>query len=313
MLVKLALMFKQIKDSILDASVYFSFDASGFRRHQKDFQYSLEELTFSGPVLITGGTSGIGKSMVEFLLTKNVPVIATGRNLDKAKDLKERGADLKVLDMADWDRMDAFVEDCRQLHAVVCNAGGMPEKFNTNDYGVELQMASQLYGHYFLLRRLIEAGKLVKGGRIVWVSSGGMYLNKLHLDNIESNAEYDKVSTYANVKRAQVVLNQELKTNSIFSDYHVNAMHPGWVATPGVSESIPKFEEMTRNRLRQPIEGGDTILWLISQQGPDSSGGFYFDRKEVSPYAFWWTREKPEVREKLLHDLVERYEYAFKS
>ena len=39
-----------------------------------------------------------------------------------------------------------------------------------------------------------------------------------------------------------------------------------------------------KNRLRSPEEGADTILWSLLASTPPESGGFYFDRKKVSPY-----------------------------
>ena len=55
-------------------------------------------------------------------------------------------------------------------------------------------------------------------------------------------------------------------------------MHPGWVDTPGVSSSLPRFEKLTRPLLRTPDEGADTILWLVaSPEVP--SGGFWLDRR----------------------------------
>ena len=61
-------------------------------------------------------------------------------------------------------------------------------------------------------------------------------------------------------------------------------MHPGWVKTDGLSKSLPKFSKFMGKRLRELDEGMDTILWLLMTKEPLVSGGFYFDRKIVSPY-----------------------------
>ena len=49
-------------NKILDSTIYFSFDSSGFKRHAKSFE-ELDARKIKGKnVLITGGTSGIGLS-----------------------------------------------------------------------------------------------------------------------------------------------------------------------------------------------------------------------------------------------------------
>ena len=61
-------------------------------------------------------------------------------------------------------------------------------------------------------------------------------------------------------------------------------MHPGWVKTDGLNNSLPGFYRIMAKRLRNLDEGIDTILWLLLTGESLNSGGFYFDRKMVSPY-----------------------------
>ena len=113
----------------------------------------------------------------------------------------------------------------------------MPKKFSTNKQGVELQFASQLFGHYILTHKLVNAGKIKPGARIVWVTSGGMYLKALDINTIFKNEKYDKVDNYTNVKRAHDTLLPFFKKE--FPNQTITAMHPGWAATLGVDEAIP--------------------------------------------------------------------------
>jgi glycogen synthase len=82
-------------------------------------------------------------------------------------------------------------------------------------------------------------------------------------------------------------------------------MHPGWAATPGVDEAIPGFAKTMEGRLRTPLQGADTILWLLSSKKKIESGALYFDRKKVSPHYFWFTKKREKqslVLEKQLKD-----------
>ncbi len=285
-------------NKILDASIFWSFDLSGYLRHEKDFNeaYSFPK---ESRALITGGTSGIGQAAALELIKQGVQVTITGRNLIRGEALEKSYPDLKFkqMDMAEWSDFDALVNQVDPLDYLVLNAGGMPEKFNTNKQGVELQFASQLFGHYILTHKLVRAGKLKSGARIVWVTSGGMYLKALDIKTIFKNQKYNKVDTYANVKRAQVTLLPFFKKE--FPDQIVTAMHPGWAATPGVDEAIPEFAKKMSGRLRTPLQGADTILWLLSTKKKIESGELYFDRKKVSPHFFWFTKKSSTQSNKL--------------
>jgi dehydrogenase/reductase SDR family protein 12 len=277
-------------NKILDASIFWSFDLSGYLRHEKDFNETYH-FPKGSRALITGGTSGIGGAAALEMVKHGVQVTITGRNVLKGAELKNHHPNLNFvkLDMSEWDDFDSLVDQVAQLDYLVLNAGGMPEKFSTNKQGVELQFASQLFGHYILAHKLVAAGKMKSGGRIVWVTSGGMYLKALDINTIFKNEKYNKVDTYANVKRAQVSLLPFFKKE--FPNQTVTAMHPGWADTPGVDQALPEFSKKMNGRLRSPLQGADTILWLLSSNKKNESGELYFDRKKVSPHLFWYTKK----------------------
>ena len=60
-------------DKILDLSIYFSFDKSGFLRHQKEFSDSYI-FKSNSQALITGGSSGIGLATALELTQQKVNV-----------------------------------------------------------------------------------------------------------------------------------------------------------------------------------------------------------------------------------------------
>ncbi len=272
---------------LLDKTVVFSFDKSGFNRHQKKFIEDIYQKKMSEKsILVTGATAGIGAEVAASLSSLGSSVFFTGRNQQRGRSFEKQNPNSKFvsLDMANWREVYEFAKSCECFDHVVFNAGSMPEKLAVNENGIEFQCASQLVGHYYLLGWLKEFNKLKAGARIVWVSSGGMYLKKLDLKNLFYNLNYDKVETYANVKRAQVTLVEELSKKSNWDDTFIYSMHPGWVGTDGLKEALPKFYKLMQNRLRSPYEGADTILWCLLAENAPSSGGLYFDREKVSPY-----------------------------
>ena len=272
---------------VLDKTVVFSFDNTGFQRHKKNFKEDSSQKDLSGKrALVTGGTSGIGGAVAKKISRQGSLVNVTGRNDQKGKSFEEDNANciFYSLDMSDWKRIDEFCKQSFCYDFIVLNAGGMPGNFIVNNFNVEQQCASQLIGHYYLIQSLNQNGNLSENARIIWVSSGGMYLKKLDLGTLFHNNNYEKVSTYANVKRAQVTLAQELSKKEFWAKTKIFSMHPGWVKTDGLRESLPGFFKIMGKRLRNLDEGIDTILWLLLTEESLTKGGFYFDRKLVTPY-----------------------------
>ena len=142
----------------------------------------------------------------------------------------------------------------------MCNAGGMPDKLNIVDERYDVIFASQVVGHYLLIKKLIDDKRLTENGPVHINSSGGMYLTKLHLDDLTwEKRAYNKVKSYANAKRAQVILNEELP--ALYPGFHFSCSHPGWVDTAGLTASLPGFTRFINKRLRTAEQGADTIYW----------------------------------------------------
>jgi dehydrogenase/reductase SDR family protein 12 len=277
----------KIWNQILDWSIIFSFDKTGFLRHQNEFKQDIPNKINQGKrALITGGTSGIGLATAQELSDKGIETTITGRSINKGQKACRHSPLLffKQLDVANWNNILEYSKLCPFFDYIVLNAGGMPEQLQKNSFEVEHQCASQLVGHYLLIELLREQGKINEQTRIVWVSSGGMYLKELDLETLFTGQDYEKVSTYANVKRAQVTLVEELSKSSHWKNYSIFAMHPGWVETQGLLDALPGFSRFINKKLRSPEQGADTIIWLLLSSSTLSNGSFYFDRKQTSPY-----------------------------
>ena len=114
---------------------------------------------------------------------------------------------------------------------------------------------------------MTELLRPVLGGhdaRVVFVTSGGMYGQRLRADDPEfMNGEYSPTTAYARSKRAQVELLPVLADRWSGDGIGVHAMHPGWADTPGVVESLPRFHKLTGPVLR-PVLARMWSMWLGS-------------------------------------------------
>ena len=179
------------------------------------------------------------------------------------------------------------------VDVLVHNAGVLPDERELTDDGHELTCATHVLGPHLLTRALRPNLEASRDARVVWVSSGGMYTRRLNLRDVTwAHRDYDGVIAYAETKRAQVVLSERWARAFAGSSVSVNAMHPGWADTPAVQTSLPRFHRVTRQILRTPAEGADTVIWLaVGPKDEQGSGRFYFDREICRTHWLPGTRE----------------------
>jgi dehydrogenase/reductase SDR family protein 12 len=262
--------------------------------------------------LVTGATSGLGRAASTELAALGASVIIVGRNPEKTRSVAqairdETGNDDVQVEIADLSSMAQIRSLAARLegplHLLVNNAGVLlPERTETEE-GFETTFATNLLGHFLLTQLLID--KLEAPARIINVSSGGMYTQRIHVDDLQmSKGRFDGAVAYARTKRGQVILTEiwadALRDRGIV----VHAMHPGWADTPGVSESLPRFYKLTKPLLRTPSEGADTIVWLCaSEEAGRTTGLFWHDRRPRPTHRSRSTRETAQERNALFEAL----------
>ena len=294
-------------DRLLDASIVFSFDRSGFLRHAAGFDPDDLAIDLSGRVcLVTGANSGIGFETAAGLAERGATVWMLcrdrGRGEAALRDLRRRTgsrrAHLALLDVSDPGAILDFVSRFTpaRVDVLVHNAGVLPDQRVLSPDGHELTLATHVLGPWRLTQALLPKLRASADPRVILVSSGGMYTQRLTLADCEwQRRRYDGVVAYAQTKRMQVVLAQQLADD--LPEGTVSAMHPGWADTPAVRSSLPRFRAVMQGRLRTPAEGADTVLWLAaSDAARGRSGRLWFDRAERCPHLLPWTPESESDR-----------------
>ncbi len=185
------------------------------------------------------------------------------------------------------------------IHALINNAGALFTRREETPEGLERTLATDLLSPYLLTRLLLPVLAATSDARIINVSSGGMYTQKIHPADLNyTRGVYDGATAYARAKRGLVILSEvwaeDLKDRRVC----VQAMHPGWVDTPGLEASLPGFHRLVRPLLRNPNQGADTITWLAaSPVAGRTSGLFWLDRKPRATHVLPGTHETAAERQ----------------
>lgn len=320
----------RLLDTVAEASVVGSFSSLGHALRTRIYDWpALDGYDLAGrTVLVTGANSGLGKAIAEQLARLGAAVRVSVRSDDKGErtvaDLVEASGnpDVRygVMDLARFDTVDAFAaqlaDDHERLDAVVHNAGAMFDERTEVDAEdvagtpIEKTIAVHVAGPFRLTTRLLPLLRANRGAddpaRVVTMSSGGMYAEKLRVRRLESPKDYRPSLAYARAKRAQVVLTDEW-ARRLGDDGRVvfHVMHPGWAATPGVERSLPGFNKVVGPILREPLDGGETAVWLVADpRGKEQQHDrIWLDRRPRSTHKLPTTRHEPSEAD-LLWDTV---------
>lgn len=260
-------------------------------------------------VLVSGATSGIGLAAATAFARLGARVQLLARDAGRGERARAESGAERVWD-CDVSSMRSvrefarsFRDDQRELHVLVNNAGLLPAERSLSVDGYELAFATNVLGPFLLTALLAPALESDPPSTIVNVSSGGMYTARLSADDLQTEHHtFDGASVYARHKRAQVVLSELWAERLHARGVLVHSMHPGWVDTPGLEHSLPRFYKLMKPALRSPDEGADTIIWLGASNVP--GGRFWHDREQRPTHVLPRTRESERERARLWTECV---------
>lgn len=299
-------MFKSLLkrlDPILDKTVIFGFDRMGYLLRQNLWDPQDIDVDMSGKVcVVTGANSGLGYATARALAERGAEVVMACRNQERGEQARHEliqasGNDkisLEIVDMSVLQSVRDFVyrlqENQTQLHVLINNAGALLNEKIITDEGFEASFATNLLGPFLMTTLLFPMLEATPGSRVIMVSSGGMYLARLHVDDLQfEKRAYNGALAYAEAKRGMMVLTK-LWAEQYKDKVLINAMHPGWADTPGIQSSLPMFRFLTRLTLRDYEQGADTIVWMAVKPSFKVSGRFFCDRLERPEHRMESTR-----------------------
>tara|TARA_B100001248_G_C27375158_1_gene453840 strand:+ start:173 stop:904 length:732 start_codon:yes stop_codon:yes gene_type:complete len=217
-------------------------------------------------ILITGASSGLGKTFTDFFLKKGANVaVCSRRNSFKSKFYKKnQNFYFHKFDLSNLNKtsrlIEKFPKKFKKIDVLINNAGvAIPQKIEKLNYKDLLYTFNvNFFAPSILTKEVLKIMKKRNFGRIINISSGGS------VNCVEKYLSYS--SSKAAINTLTKTLSKELKNYNI----KVNSMSPG----PCRTAMFPKNQLSTKLSL-------PTIEHLASLKSDGPSGKFFWFLNEI--------------------------------
>ncbi len=263
-------------------------------------------------VLVTGGTSGIGKATAVAMAAMGADVVVTGRDPERggraAEEIRAESTggsvELILADLAVQSEVRRLAEDFRERHdrldVLVNNAGLVQSTRTETPDGIEMTLAVNHLAPFLLTNLLLDLLKKSAPSRVVTVSSEAQRWGSMDFDDLQSRRRYSGFPVYGMTKLANIMFTYELAERLEGTGVTATCVHPGAVNTRfGANDRGPAtlLFRAFKPFMRTPEQGADTVIHLASSWEVEGvSGKYYADRKWIEPQEI---ALDPEARRKL--------------
>ncbi len=250
--------------------------------------------------LVTGSTSGIGRSVALALGRLGADVIVHGRDSAAGEavvdELDEIGVDGTFLE-ADFaniadvrDLAETVRADTDGLDILLNNAGGLFRDGQLTDLGVEYTFHVNHLAPYLLTTELLEHFRA--DARVVTTASGAHRGASLSLERTRSVERYSGLRAYSRSKLANVLFASELARRLEAADREIvsNSVHPGAIPGSGFARFLPgpipaliqAFDSVPG--VTSIADGAAELLYLaVSPETADVSGRYFSSQQPRMP------------------------------
>ncbi|CAL8345889.1 unnamed protein product [Lota lota] len=252
-------------------------------------------------VIITGGSSGIGKETAIALAMRGARVIIACRDTDKSekavREIKFKSHSLNVshmeLDLANLRSVREFCKSFLQREKrldILVNNAAMPSVLDWTDDGFSMCFGVNHLGHFLLTNTLLPRLKECTPSRVVTLTCSNYKYQKLDFQDLNYNLL--PFFTYCRSKLANIYFTQELARIGEAKGVTAYAVHPGFVQSGWTCHYSFLFRILMQVVMWMffvPCElGAQTVVHCaVSDTATKHSGGYFVDCRPATlrPFA----------------------------
>jgi NAD(P)-dependent dehydrogenase (short-subunit alcohol dehydrogenase family) len=256
--------------------------------------------------LVTGASSGIGKSTAVNLVARGWQVIGVGRDPERSAAAEAEIAAVApgggfTMVRADFTLMaevkrvaDEVSSRTGRLGVLVNNAGGVRDRQYITAEGTEATFAANHLAPFLLTRELMPLLKASAAAeppgttRVIAVSSTAhRMIDALDWGDLQSLGGFQPAFAYGRAKLATILFTRELARRAEPDGIVAQVMHPGRVASNFASHGDEGMQAyMASADTVSPDEPAETLTWLATAAAGGHPGGRYFyEKAEETPSA----------------------------
>lgn len=255
-------------------------------------------------VVLTGGTTGIGRATVEALAARGARVLFTARDAAQGDRIVEEvaaatgndGITHRRVDLDDLTSIREFAARLRseldRLEVLINNAGVVLTERRTTVDGHEFTFGVNHLGHFVLVNELLPLLEASAPARIVIVASDAHKFTKgVDFDDLQAaSGRFGVVkgmSVYARSKLANMLHTRELARRLDPTKVTANCVHPGAVRTRlGRDGEGSRLSELVWPLVGRfaitPAQGAETSVWAATAPELEGVSGAYLVKSAVA-------------------------------
>lgn len=249
-------------------------------------------------ILISGGTSGVGKAIAMGLTSLGTKVVIIGRSPERGqaavKEISETTGNSRVewvaadlsLQSSIREVSDAFKRKYDQLHVLINACGAVYFKKELTADGIDRMFAVNVLSHYLLTNRLLDILQESGPARVITVSGNPRFLKNpvINFEDIQMEHRYSTTLATSQSLFARTLFAFELAKRLEGTRVTSNAFYPGFVKS-NLARNAPWYLRAATPLFNALVKAECGIgVYLASAKEIERANGVFFDdKKQILP------------------------------
>jgi len=239
-------------------------------------------------IIITGGTSGIGKETAMQLASQQANVVFCGRDNNKGKQTineiidatGNKNVSFLQADFCSFASVKNLVNQAKEkvnrIDVLINNAGFITNKCVITEDGIESQWSVNYFSPWLLTRLMLNENLLTNGSRIINVSASAHAWAKGLDYDFSCSKIYSGRSVYSKTKLAINMFSFYLAGFIREKGITVNCLHPGVIRTQFKAHLLVPPAVIFKYFFPPPRKGAKTSFFLATDNSVKNVTGKYF-------------------------------------